>query len=127
MPASAAVSAIGLDHVRLCYDYLSSGDIDGYTSLFDTDAIIRRPDAAPIHGRDALERSHHRRGRYVVRTAFSASGWVAATGRFLAEDRPGGRDLEFADIFVVGDTGLLTAQSTYYFVPPAPGRRPAAR
>lgn len=124
--ASAAVSAIGLDHARLCYDYLNCGDIDGYTSLFDADAVVRRPDAAPIHGRAALERSRHRQGRYLVRTAFSASGWVATTGSFVAEDHPERRNVEFADIFTVGDSGLLIAQSTYYFVPPTPGQCPAA-
>ena len=120
--ASAAVSAIGLDHARLCYAYLNTGDIDGYTSLFEADAVVRRPDVAPIHGRAALERARHGRGTYVLRNAFCSSGWVAATGRFVPEDRTDHRHVEFADIFSVGDSGLLVAQSTYYFVPPPGGR-----
>ena len=116
---SAAVSVIGLDHARLCYAYLNSGDIDGYTSLFDADAVVRRPGATPIHGRGALERSHQRRGTYRLRNAFSSADLVAATGSFSPADRPDREVVEFADIFTIGNSGLIVAQSTYYFVPPA--------
>jgi ketosteroid isomerase-like protein len=121
-PASAAVSAIGLDHARLSYAYLNNGDIDGYASLFHADAVVRRPDATTIHGRAALERarissSGTRSGRYVVHHVFASGGRVAATGRYERDTT--GAAVEFADIFTVADSGLILAQSTYFFVPPS--------
>ncbi|MBB5872733.1 ketosteroid isomerase-like protein [Allocatelliglobosispora scoriae] len=122
--ASAAVSAIGHDHAQLSYAYLNSGDIDGYASLFHADAVVRRPDAGIIRGRDELERdrtaaSRTRDGHYVVQHVFASGGRVAVTGRFVLDaPRATGDGVEFADIFTVDESGLLLAQSTYFFVPP---------
>jgi len=116
--ASAAVSVIGLDHARLCYAYLNSGDIDGYASLFAADAVVRHPGATPIRGRTALEHGRHPRGTYHLRTAFSSADRVATIGCFVDDD-PDQRNVEFADIFTIGNSGLIVAQSTYYFVAPS--------
>lgn len=120
-PASTAIAAIGLDHTRLSYAYLNSGDIDGYASLFHADAVVRRPDSTTIHGREALEVAQVRGGdrppgRYVVHNVFASDWRVAATGRYeIAATRT---SVEFADIFTVSESGLILAQSTYFFVPP---------
>ena len=108
----------GIDHAQLCYAYLNSGDIDGYASLFDADAVVRRPDASPIRGRAALERAGRANATYVVKNVFASSGWVAATGWVVRSDEPDRPNVEFADIFTVAHSGLLLAQSTYYFAPP---------
>ena len=121
-PTSAAIAAIGLDHTRLSYAYLNSGDIDGYASLFHADVVVRRPDSTTIHGRDALEHAQacgngRQPGRYVVYTLFASERRVAATGRY--EIAATGETVEFADIFTIAESGLILAQSTYFFVPPA--------
>src|SRR5436190_2063112 len=41
---SPAVTAAGVDHVRLSYAYLDEGDVDAYGSLFDEHAHVSRPD-----------------------------------------------------------------------------------
>jgi hypothetical protein len=121
-PTSAAIAAIGEDHTRLSYAYLNCGDIDAYASLFHADVVVRRPDATTIHGRDALEHMQacangRPPGRYIVHNVFASGRRVAATGRY--EIAATGTTVEFADIFTIAESGLILAQSTYFFVPPA--------
>lgn len=124
---SAAVAAAGLDHARLSYHYLDSGDIDGYVSLLHDDVVVRRPGVVPMRGRHQVERTQSERSRaessrrprrrHVVDTMFAGGDRVAAIGR--VSDSPGRRsDLEFVDIFTVSDCGLLIAQATYFFTAP---------
>jgi ketosteroid isomerase-like protein len=118
--ASSAISLVARDHVRLSYEYLDRGDLDGYLSLLAPDIELRRPGRVPVRGRADAERADPPRGRHRLRAVFSVGQQVAATGHFTGEH---GRrlDVEFADIFAVTPDGLLVAQSTYYFTPP-PGR-----
>ena len=51
---NAAVTAAGIDHVRLWYHYLDIGDLDACGSLLDENAQLSHPDAPPGHGRDQV-------------------------------------------------------------------------
>jgi len=42
---------VGIDHVRLSYHYLDTGDIEAYGSLLDEHALMFQPNGAPGHGR----------------------------------------------------------------------------
>jgi hypothetical protein len=119
---SAAVAAIGIDHARLTYAYLNNGDIDTYASLFDEAAVVRSPGRETIHGRAALEKAQADSGdgartRFVVQNVFASGNRVAATGRLTRDIVSCGYgDIEFADIFTIGESGLFVAQSTYFFM-----------
>ncbi|WP_027344913.1 nuclear transport factor 2 family protein [Hamadaea tsunoensis] len=119
---SAAVAAIGIDHARLSYAYLNNGDIDSYVSLFEPDAVVRSPEAEPIRGRAALEVARTAdapgtRARYLTQSVFASGNRVAVTGRLTrAVAAFGYQDVEFADIFTVGESGLFVEQSRYFFV-----------
>ena len=120
-----AVTAVGVDHVRLAYHYLDSGDIDAYGSLLDENALMCRPEAPPGCGRAEILKlqapltgppvEHH------IHKIFAADGAVAVTGRCTSlPGRPaadaGGVD--FTDIFTLTDEGLLLGCRRYYYVAP---------
>ena len=54
--ANAVVAGVGVEHVRLSYDYLDRGDIDGFGSLLAPDAVLLRPGGRDVRGRAAIER-----------------------------------------------------------------------
>ncbi len=111
--SSAAVAATGLDHARLAYHYLDTGDMDGFASLFAEEVELLCPGAAPIRSRAAIEASTLPTGRHLVRGMFGAGGRIAATGVFHGEVT-----VEFADIFAISPDGLLKSQARYFFTPP---------
>ena len=112
------VLAAGIDHVRLSYDYLDQGDLDGYASLLDAGAVLDHPGRAPVHGREAVRLAcrggFRAAGAHTVHILHGSAGRVLAVGRF---DGPGG-SVEFADVFTISGSGLLVAQKCYYFVQP---------
>jgi ketosteroid isomerase-like protein len=118
---SAAVTAVAVDHVRLSYHYLDTGDIDGFVSLFDPDVVLRRPGAQPVHGRGEIERTEAQRcgrGRHVLTQVFGAGDRAAAIGRFVPDQPRAASGFEFADIFTIADNGLLVARETYVLSTP---------
>lgn len=121
---SAAVTAIGSDHVLLSYQYLDSGDVDGYGSLLDEQAQFTRPDAPPCIGRGEVLRLHRRmsaRGeRHHVYKTVAEGDCIAVTGRLIrTAAEPGRADVDFADFFTLSDEGLLLGCRRFYFSPPA--------
>lgn len=119
---SAAVAAASVDHIRLSYQYLDGGDIDGFASLLDPRAVVRRPGAAPARGRPEVERTEwerfrRSRGHHMVDRVFAADGRAAAVGRFVPAAP--GEEYEFADIYTITDAGLLVARDTYFFAHPS--------
>ncbi|MEV6874253.1 nuclear transport factor 2 family protein [Amycolatopsis sp. NPDC051128] len=116
--------AVGLEHVRLSYDYLNRGDTDGYASLLDTAVRLDQPGQEPIRGRRAAERLAAVRqlrgtGEHIVHDVFASGGRVAATGRFVGEYRGSAIEVDFADIFTLSNDGLLVEQKCYHYVDPA--------
>lgn len=124
---SSALAAVGLDHVRLAYDYLDRGDTDGFVSLLDARAVLRRPCQPPLRGRAEVERHAGRQpaGRHTLGRVFGADRNVTAVGRFAGVDAAGRVvDVEFADVFTLAENGLLLSQQTFYFADPC-GSSPA--
>ncbi|GGM09132.1 MULTISPECIES: nuclear transport factor 2 family protein [Micromonospora] len=130
-PRSAAVTAAGVDHVRLSYHYLDTGDIDAYGSLLDEDVQVRRPDLAHGRGRAEVLRTHAQvagpPARHQIHKVIADGDGVAVTGRYTGPvtPRPGQPTgtHDFVDVFTVGDDGMLLGYRRYYFVAPGPDDR----
>ncbi len=129
---STAITAAGLDHVRLSYLYLDSGDIDGYGSLLDEHAQVYRPDAPHGNGRAEILRLHTAIGgpsvRHHIYKIVADGDCVAVIGRSTQTTPPtidaSGRCeepsfVEFADFFTLSDDGMLLGYRRFYFAPPA--------
>ncbi|WP_432828440.1 nuclear transport factor 2 family protein [Dactylosporangium sp. CA-092794] len=117
-PPSAAATSAGVDHVRLSYVYLDSGDLDGYGSLLDEQAQVRRPDTPQGQGRAQTLRVHAGiagpPARHELHRVVADGESVVVFGRYV---RPP-LDVEFADIFTLTDLGLLLGYQRFYFVAP---------
>lgn len=110
---TTGVAAVGVDHVRLSYEYLDCGDADGYESLLDPGFVRDEP----VRGHGAVRRMRGR-GRHDVHDVFAADGRVAAIGRFRGESAAEGAEVDFADVFTLSEHGLLVRQRCFYFVHP---------
>jgi ketosteroid isomerase-like protein len=127
---SAAVTAAGVDHVRLSYHYLDAGDIDGYGSLLDEDAQVRRPDTPSGHGRAEVLRVHagvagpparHHLYKVVADDdSVVVLGCLTGAPDLPAEQAADG--VEFVDFFTLSDQGMLLGYRRFYFVAPRDSR-----
>lgn len=120
---STAVMAAATDHVRLGYHYLNTGDLDGYASLLDPQAEVRRPGhRPPVRGRDRVVRwlaeTAADRQVHEVFEVFGHHDRVAVTGRLIGPTPGARQDVGFADFFQVSEIGLLLTQTRYYFTDP---------
>ncbi|MHC0433610.1 nuclear transport factor 2 family protein [Streptomyces sp. O3] len=131
-PRSAAVTAVGVDHVRLSYDYRDCGDYDGFASLLDEDFRIDFPGLAESTGRTAvLERRNAFGGppfQHRIHQVVADGDSVIALGRLVyrsATAPDAGRhghpddDLAFADHFTISDVGMLLSCCRYHRIPPS--------
>lgn len=122
---STAATAAGVDHVRLSYHYLDTGDIDGYGSLLDEDAQVRRPDLAQGRGRAEVLRTHAQIAgpptRHRIYKVIAEGDAVAVTGRYTGAGQRGqtGADVDFVDVFTLTDEGMLLGYRRFYYVAPA--------
>ncbi|WP_428965193.1 nuclear transport factor 2 family protein [Micromonospora fluostatini] len=126
---STAVTAAGVDHVRLSYHYLDTGDIDAYGSLLDEHVQVRRPDLAQGRGRAEVLRTHAQvagpPARHQIYKVIADGDGVAVTGRYTGSvaphpgQQPDG-ELDFVDVFTLTDEGMLLGYRRYYFVAPEP-------
>lgn len=122
---SASVTAAGIDHVRLSYHYLDSGDIDGYGSLLDDDTQLRWPEAPVGRGQAqvlGLQKSlAGPPSMHEIRKVIAFGDTVVAIRRYTPP-APGSRGkaatVEFADFFTLNDKGMLLTHHRYYFVAP---------
>ncbi|MBR8743394.1 hypothetical protein DSY14_16920 [Nocardiopsis sp. MG754419] len=117
---NATITSLGVEHVRLSYHYLDSGDIDGYASLLADKVQIKRPDLPLAHGRDEAERlcgdPLRPRGFHDLYRVFGQAGDIAAVGRFVVLPYGPGRgpeDVDFVDIFTLADDGLILGQRRF--------------
>ncbi|GHB58679.1 hypothetical protein GCM10010347_31130 [Streptomyces cirratus] len=101
VPPSPVVTDSGVDHVRLAYHYLDSGDLDGYGSLLHAGLLgvaeLERP---------ALGARHH------ITRIVADGDCVVAMGRLAPQQR------EFVDVFTLSAEGMLRACRRYYAGPP---------
>ncbi|MFI8104835.1 nuclear transport factor 2 family protein [Streptomyces sp. NPDC086023] len=112
---SRIVTAAGVDHVRLSYHYLDSGDLDGYGSLLHEQVELDRPDAPSGHGRAEVVRLH-RDG--LVPAARHLIHRIVAEGDRVVVMGSTGRS-EFVDVFTLSAEAMLRGCRRYYFAPPA--------
>ncbi|MDX3852321.1 nuclear transport factor 2 family protein [Streptomyces sp. AK02-01A] len=125
-PPSPAVTAAGIDHVRLMYHYLDTGDIDAIGSLLDENAQVKRPDVPYGHGREEVVRLHAEivgpTDNHHIYKIIADGYCVVATGRFTesgsSREEQGPREAEFADFFTLTDEGMLLGYRRFYFVAP---------
>jgi hypothetical protein len=123
-PPAAAITSIGVDHVRLSYDYLDAGDIDAYGSLLDDNVQVRRPDAVQSQGRVQVLRLHAEvtgpPGRHMLDLIIADEDSVVVLGHFIRPSAPPHEllDVEFVDVFTLSEVGLLLGYRRYYYVAP---------
>ncbi|MCZ0978354.1 nuclear transport factor 2 family protein [Streptomyces diastatochromogenes] len=115
------VTAVGIDHVRLVYDYLDAGDLDSCASLLHDGVVLELPGLPPLRGRAAV--LHTRLGcpaprvRHAIDRVVGQDRSVIATGRHVV---PGteGDDLRFVDVFTIADDGMVLSCTRYHHVAP---------
>ncbi|WP_225803889.1 nuclear transport factor 2 family protein [Streptomyces sp. NK15101] len=115
------VTAAGIDHVRLVYDYLDAGDLDSCASLLHDGVVLELPGLPPARGRAGVLHTRFGRtpprARYEIDRVVGQARSVVATGRRVV---PGtdGQDLRFVDLFTIADDGMILACTRYYHVAP---------
>lgn len=102
---SRVVTDSGVDHVRLAYHYLDTGDVDGYGSLLHSGTAL---------GAD-LERLGSAGARHHVTRIVAEGDCVIAIGRLAPQQS------EFVDVFTLSAEGMLRGCRRYYPAPPPPG------
>ncbi|SDJ27707.1 Ketosteroid isomerase-related protein [Lentzea albidocapillata subsp. violacea] len=116
-------TAAGVDHVRLSYEYLDMGDLDGYASLLHPDMQLKRRDAPPGHGRDhtvrLLTTIPALRGRHHIHKVVAGKDTVVVVGRYTPPPEAECRTpSEFADVVTLSDEGLLLCNRRFYYDDP---------
>ncbi|MEV7541055.1 nuclear transport factor 2 family protein [Streptomyces sp. NPDC089915] len=94
---SRVVTDSGVDHVRLAYDYLDAGDLDGYGSLLDTGALGAE-----------LEGPRPPGARHLITRIVADGDCVVAMGRLAPQQR------DFVDVFTLSAEGMLSGCRRYY-------------
>ncbi|MGW5398860.1 nuclear transport factor 2 family protein [Streptomyces sp. NPDC003952] len=102
IPPSPVITDSGVDHVRLAYHYLDSGDLDGYGSLLHAGSLGAELEAA----RGAGARHH-------ITRIVAEGDCVVAMGRLAPQQR------DFVDVFTLSDEGMLRACRRYYSARPS--------
>lgn len=117
----AQATRLGVDHVRLYYHYLDTGDTDGYASLLDADARAERPGMRVGVGLADVIQLHDETpppvGGHHIDAIVSEAGRVVAVGRHALRD---GSEIGFADLFLLTELGLLRGYRRYYHTAPLP-------
>ncbi|ADJ46574.1 hypothetical protein AMES_4749 [Amycolatopsis mediterranei S699] len=119
LTASAATTPCGVDHVRLLYRYLDTGEFDGYASLLDENVQIRGVGAAPAYGREAAAEAARAAppALHELYKIIAAADSVVVTGRRLARDPGTGRaEFDFADVFTLSDDALVLSQRRFHYL-----------
>lgn len=123
---SAATTSVGIDHVRLSYPYLDSGNLDAYASLLHHDVQLKRPDLPEAHGRDEvlklLAAVAGPPGQHQLYKVLGDGDCVVATGRTTGRHGPRCPqtilDVDFADFITLSDEGLLLGIRRFYYYAP---------
>ncbi len=114
LPPSAAVTAVGVDHVRLLYAYLDAGELDGYASLTDEDVELRGLGSRDTDNRDdavSMFRSWPP-GTHDLRTVQPTDDGVTVVGRYTGATAT----VDFADVFTLSDCGLIRSHRRVHWV-----------
>ncbi|MFE5210097.1 nuclear transport factor 2 family protein [Streptomyces sp. NPDC056600] len=119
--ATDLITAAGVDHVRLVYDYLDAGDADSCASLMHEYVVLELPGMPPVHGRAEVVRAHLCHG--AARARHEIDHLVAADRSVVAEGRrvvPGSHHpcTRFVDVFRIADDGMVSECTRYYHTAP---------
>ncbi|KKZ73769.1 hypothetical protein VO63_11635 [Streptomyces showdoensis] len=119
------VTAAGIDHVRLVYDYLDAGDLDGCASLLHDAVVFELPGLPPARGRSAAVRAHAGHvppaARHELEHLLARDRTVIATGRRVPAPAPSGpapAGHRFVDVFTIAPDGMVRACVRYYHAAP---------
>ncbi|WP_017240614.1 nuclear transport factor 2 family protein [Streptomyces sp. SS] len=119
------VTAAGIDHIRLVYDYLDAGDLDGCASLLHDAVIFELPGQPPARGRSEAVRAHVRHvlpaARHEVDHLLARDRTVIATGRRVPAPTaavPDTADHRFVDVFTIAPDGMVRTCVRYYHAAP---------
>lgn len=120
---SSATTAFAVAHVRLAYEYLDAGDLDGYASLLHEDVQVKRPDVPDAHGKPEVLRLMAPLagppGKHHLYKVIADGDCVAAVGRFSTTScLQDTIDVDFADFVIVSDEALLLGVRRFYYAPP---------
>jgi ketosteroid isomerase-like protein len=122
---SSATTAFAVAHVRLSYEYLDAGDLDGYASLLHEHVQVKRPDAPDAHGRPEVLRLmaplSGPPGKHHLYKVIADGDCVAALGRFSLRTPSCPQDtvdVDFADFVIVSDEALLLGVRRFYYASP---------
>ncbi|WP_162467189.1 nuclear transport factor 2 family protein [Streptomyces cavernae] len=114
-PSTAALTAAGVDHIKLAYHYADTGDIDGYGSLLDTNVEIDAPGFLRGRGRtQVLDRAAQlapRQNQHHIHDIIADRHRVAVVG--TAYTRHPAAAVEFTDVFTLSSDGLILRQRRY--------------
>ncbi|MFI5761710.1 nuclear transport factor 2 family protein [Streptomyces sp. NPDC051563] len=102
IPPSPVITDSGVDHVRLAYHYLDSGDLDGYGSLLHAGSL-----GAELEAPGGAGARHH------ITRIVAEGDCVVAMGRLAPQQR------DFVDVFTLSDEGMLRACRRYYSARPS--------
>ncbi|EST38313.1 hypothetical protein N566_08115 [Streptomycetaceae bacterium MP113-05] len=115
------ITAAGIDHVRLVYDYLNAGDLDACASLLHDDVEYELPGRPPVRGRPAVLHVHREDATFTTRheidRVVAHDHSVVAVGRRVlpaSDEEP----LRFVDFFSIADDALVRACTRYYHTAP---------
>jgi len=117
------VISSNVERVRLYYELVDGGDVDGLIDLFAPHAEYHRPGYQPLVGHANLERFYRdqrviKEGRHVVAAVVEDGDDVAVQGRFDGVLRDGTKVvLRFADFFHCTPQGAFARRDTYFFQP----------
>ncbi|MEU8466143.1 nuclear transport factor 2 family protein [Streptomyces sp. NPDC029003] len=99
---SRVITDSGVDHVRLAYHYLDTGDLDGYGSLLHAGTAL----GADLECPAATGARHH------ITRIVAEGDCVIAMGRLAPQQH------EFVDVFTLSPEGMLRDCRRYYPAPP---------
>lgn len=115
------VTAAGVDHVRLVYDYLDAGDLDACASLLHVDVEFGLPGRPPARGRTAVLHAHRSdvalTTRHEIDRIVAHDHCVVAVGRRL-DSGTGESCLRFVDVFSIADDAMVRSCTRYYHTTP---------
>ncbi|MFJ2420660.1 nuclear transport factor 2 family protein [Streptomyces brevispora] len=120
-PPDDLVTAAGVDHVRLVYDYLNAGDLDAYASLLHDEVEFELPGRPLARGRTEVLHAHRadveRTTRHEIDRVVAHDHWVIAAGRRIV---PGVDEscLRFVDFFGIADDSMVRTCTRYYHTTP---------
>ncbi|WP_282697741.1 nuclear transport factor 2 family protein [Streptomyces sp. CC208A] len=111
------VTVAGIDHVRLVYDYLDGGDLDGCGSLLHDAVVLELPGLQAARGRTGALRAlalHAPPGtRHLVDRVAAQDRTVIVTGRRVTGEAAV-PEQRFVDVFTIADDGLLRTCVRYF-------------